>query len=207
MMDTAGLLVFLSSAGLLWSRNLSYAALFLLTDGLALTVMMLVGSLSDADLAIAVATLLIKGVIIPGSVWRVVRQWPAEFRQDYPLPLWAYAIAAILVLGVNHVIHVLTPTHLILHRTLFFYGLASIHLSLLMIVSRRHVLSQVTALIGVENGLVVLAYSVAGSLPIFMELGMLGDLLVAAAILVWMTRRIHQQFKSTDVTALQRLKG
>ncbi|WP_053958843.1 hypothetical protein [Sulfobacillus thermosulfidooxidans] len=206
-MDTAGFFVFLSSAGLLWSRNLSYASVFLLTDGLALTVMMLLGSLSDADLAIAAATLLIKAIIIPGSIWRVVQKWPAEFRQDSPLPLWAYTIAAILVLGVNHVIRVLAPTHLILHRTLFFYGLASIHLSLLMIVSRRHVLSQVTALIGIENGLVVLAYSVAGSLPIFMELGMLGDLLVAAAILVWMTRRIHQQFKSTDVTALERLRG
>lgn len=207
-MAIAGFLVFAGAVGLLWSRNMVYGLLFLAMEGMALTIM--VGSterLSWAVVAIMAATLAIKVGLIPGSMYRVVSMWPTEFRQDQPLPFWAYPVAAGLLLAVGHVIQLLTPTGIILHRTLFFYGLASIHLGLLMIVSRRHVLSQVAALVGIENGLVVLAASVAGALPTFMEFGMLVDLLVAAAILVWMSHRIHRQFKTTDVVALRRLRG
>lgn len=207
-MATAGLFVFLAACGLLWSRNMTHGVWFLAAEGLALTVMVWTsGPLTAATLGIGFATLAVKSGVIPGAMHRVISQWPSEYRQDQPLPFWAYLVAAGLVLAVGHVIQLLSPSGLILHRALFFYGLASIHLGLLMVVSRRHVLSQVAALVGIENGLVVLAASVAGALPTFMELGMLVDLLVAAAVLVWMSRRIHRQFKSTDIVALRRLRG
>lgn len=207
-MATAGLFVFLATAGLLWSRNMARGVLFLAAEGLALTVMVWTsGPLTIATIGIGCATLLIKVGVIPGAMYRVIQQWPTEYRQDQPLPFWAYIVAAGLVLAVGHVIQLLSPSGVILHRALFFYGLASIHLGLLMIVSRRHVLTQVAALVGIENGLVVLSASVAGALPTFMELGMLIDLLVAASILVWMSRRIRRQFKSTDIVALRRLRG
>ncbi len=207
-MAVAGFLVFLGACGLLWSRNMVYGVIFLAAEGLALS--MMVWSTEPFSLtmaAIVAATLIIKVGLIPGSMYRVVSRWPTEYRQDQPLPFWAYPVAAGLLLAVGHVIQLLAPSNVIMHRTLFFYGLASIHLGLLMIVSRRHMLSQVAALVGIENGLVVLAASVAGSLPTFMEFGMLVDLLVAAAILVWMSHRIHRQLKTTDVVALRRLRG
>lgn len=207
-MISAGFLVFLAAAGLLWARNMIYGVIFLAAEGVALTILVWEsGPVTPAALGIGLATLAIKAGLIPGAMYRVITRWPAEFRQDHPLPFWAYLTAAGLVLSVGHVIHVLSPSGLILHRTLFFYGLAGIHLGLLQIVSRRHVLSQIAALVGIENGLVVLASSVSDAMPTFMELGMLIDLLIAAAILVWMSHRIHRQFKTADVVALRRLRG
>jgi len=62
-------------------------------------------------------------------------------------------------------------------------------------------------LVSMENGLVLLAVSVAGSLPTFVELGMLIDLGIAVALMVWASHRIHQVFETTDVVALRRLRG
>ncbi len=207
-MEVSGLFVFVAAAGVLVSRNMLFTVRFLALQGIALTALLLTSApFSLTVLGLALATLLIKGGLIPTVMGRVIRTWPAEYRKDSPLPLWAYLVGAGLVVAVGHVILVLAPTGLILHRALFFYGLASIHLGLLTVVSRRHVLSQVTALVVIENGLVVLAASVAGALPTFMELGMLVDLAVAASVLLWMSRRIHRQTGTTDVAALRRLRG
>ncbi len=207
-MAIAGFFVFMTTVGLLWSRNVIYSVMFLAAEGLALTAMVWISDpLTLATLGIGIATLIVKAGVIPGTMYRVISQWPSEYRRDQPLPFWAYIAAVALVLAVRHVILLLTPSGIILHRPLFFYGMASIFLGLLLMISRRHVVAQVAALVAVENGLVVLAASVAGALPTFMEFGMLIDLLAAVAILVWMSRRIRRQFNTTDVTTLKFLRG
>lgn len=206
-MVSAALLVFLASVGLLLVRNVKYSILLLGGDGLALGVMVWTsGPLTLDKLLIGLATVVIKAGVIPSVMYRLVQGWPMSYRRDQSLPAWAYVAGVALVLTVTHVIHVLTPTGLIMHPALFFYGLAGIYLGLLQIVSRRHVLSQVGALVAAENAFVILAASVAGNLPMFMEFGMLIDLLVAAVILVWMSRLVHGQFNTTDVTALRFLR-
>ncbi len=76
-----------------------------------------------------------------------------------------------------------------------------------MIVARRHLLAQIASLVAIENGLVVLAVSLAGALPTFVELGMLVDLGIAITLMVWMSHLFHHEYQTTDVVALQRLRG
>lgn len=207
-MNLAGFLIFVAAGGLLWSRNMEYAVLFLAAEGLLLSIMVWSSSpLTWVTALVGLATLAIKAVLISGVIHRMIKTWPTEFRQDHPLPLWAYGVSVLVVLAVGHVIQLLAPTGVIRHSLLFFYGLSSIHLGLVMIVARRHVLSQVASLVGIENGLVVLAASLAGALPTFVELGMLVDLTIAISLLVWMSHRIHWEFHTTDVVALRRLRG
>lgn len=207
-MNTLGLILFATAAGLLWSRNMRYSILFLMLEGILLAIMVwTMEPMGWSSILVGLATLAIKAVLIPTVLYRMMRAWPPPVRQDHPLPLWAYAIAVVVVLAVAHVIHLLAPTHVIEYTLLFFYALSMIHLGLVMIVARRHLLSQMAALVGIENGLVVLAASLAGSLPTFVELGMLVDLCTAVTLLVWTSHRIHDQFHTTDVTALRRLRG
>jgi hydrogenase-4 component E len=207
-MNDLGLLLLMSAIALLWARNMQYAVWFLATQGVLLSVMVWTSTpLTPISVLVAMATLGIKGLLIPGLIHRIMRTWPERFRQDYPLPLWAYALAVGLVLSVGHVIQLLGPTALIQHVLLFFYALSSIHLGFVMIVARRHLLSQLVSLVAIENALVVLAVSVAGSLPTFVELGMLIDIGIAATLMVWMSHRIHHQLQTTDVVALRRLRG
>ncbi len=206
-MMSAALVVFVASVGLLVVRNVKSSILLLGTEGLALSYMVwMSGPITLDKVAIVLATLAIKAGIIPGVMYRLVQKWPIEYRQDGPLPAWTYVAGVALLLTVTHVIQLLTATGIILHRALFFYGLASIYLGLLQIISRRHVLSQVGALVAAENAFVILAASLVGNLPMFMEIGMLVDLLVAAIILVWMSRLVHGRFNTTDVNALRFLR-
>ena len=206
-MATTAFVVFLAAVGLLLVRHVKYSVALLGVEGLALSAMVfLSGPVSLYKVGIGLATLVIKAGVIPVVMYRVVMEWPLEYRSDRPLPTWGYVAGVALVLSVTHIIHLLTPTGIIHHRDLFFYGLASIFLGLLQIISRRHVLSQVGSLIAVENALVILSASVAGQLPMFMEFGMLVDLLVAVVILAWMSRLVHGQFNTTDVTALRFLR-
>lgn len=207
-MNTISLVLFASAAGLLWSRNMRYSVLFLSLEGILLAAMVLVnGPLTWTTTLVALATLAVKGAMIPGVLARMLNTWPAEVRRDHPLPLWGYALAVVVVLAVGHVVQILVPTGLIHHTLPFFYALSTIHLGLVMIVARRHLLSQMAALVGMENGLVVLSAALAGSLPVFVELGMLVDLALAVTLMVWMSHRIHHEFRTTDVAMLGRLKG
>ena len=206
-MLSAAFLVFLASVGLLVVRNVKYSVLLLSVEGFALGVMVwLSGDLTLEIVAIGLATLAVKAIIIPRIMLHVVEGWPLEYRRDGSLPIWAYASGVALLLTVTHVIKVLSPTGIVLHPALFFYGLASVYLSLLQIVSRRHVLSQVGSLIAAENAFVILAASVAEHLPMFMEFGMLVDMLIAAIIMLWMSKLVHGHFKTTDVTAMRFLR-
>ncbi|WP_430626344.1 proton-conducting transporter membrane subunit [Sulfobacillus thermotolerans] len=107
-MATAGLLVFLAAGGLLWSRNIARGIWFLVFEGGALGVMVWTsGPLTLAVAVIGAVTMIVKAGLIPYVMHRVMHRWPQEFRQDSSLPLWAYGMAALLVLAVTHAMHLL----------------------------------------------------------------------------------------------------
>ena len=206
-MVSAALVVFVASVGLLLVRRVTSSVLLLSLEGVALGAMVWTsGPVSLGQVTLGLVTLVIKAGLIPGVMYRLVREWPLPYQRDRALPPWAYVAGVVLLLTVTHMIRLLSPTGIILHSSLFFYGLSSIYLNLLQMISRRHVLSQVGSLVAAENGFVILAASVAGDLPMFMEFGMLVDLSIAALILVWMSRLVHGKFNTTDVTALRFLR-
>lgn len=207
-MNALGLILLVSASGLLWSRNMRISIGLLALQGAALSVMVgTSGPLVWATGLVAIATLVIKAGLIPGVLSRMTEALPVEVRQDHPLPLWAYPAALLVVIGTGHIIQLLGPSHIIQNRLTFAYALSTVYLGMVMIVARRHLLSQIAALVSIENGLVVLGVSLAGSLPTFVELGILMDLIIAVSLLVWMGYRIHRKFHTTDVVALQNLKG
>lgn len=207
-MNMIALMLFVLAAGLLWTRNIRYVAMFLAAQGTLLALMVWINTpLTWATSLIGLTTLTIKAGLIPWLIRRILSDWPLDIGQDHPLPLWAYGAAIFVVLAVVHLEHVVQPTHLVHHPAMFFYALSTIHLGLVMIIARRHLLSQLAALVSIENGLVVLATSLSGALPAFVELGILADLSLAAILFVWTSQRIQVAFKFPDVTMLSGLKG
>jgi len=207
-MNLLGLMLFAIAAVLLWSRNVRFSIILLAIEGGLLSLMVSTsGHLTLSSAFVALATLAIKAGLIPTVLYRMMRTLPVEVRKDQPLPLWAYAAGIVVVLGAGHIIQLLGPSELVQNKLTFFCGLSSVYLGMVMIVARRHLLSQIAALVSIENGLVLLGVSLAGSLPVFVELGILADLAIAVTLLVWMSHRIHKIFQTADVVSLQHLKG
>jgi len=76
-----------------------------------------------------------------------------------------------------------------------------------MMLNRRKALTQVLALLSLENGLFLAAISLTYGMPLIVEIGVFFDLLVAVLVLGILVFRIRETFESMDVSKLRRLRG
>ena len=76
-----------------------------------------------------------------------------------------------------------------------------------MMINRRKALTQVLALLSLENGLFLAAISLTYGMPLIVELGVFFDVLVAVMVLGILVYRIRETFESMDVSRLRRLRG
>ena len=76
-----------------------------------------------------------------------------------------------------------------------------------MMINRRKALTQVLALLSLENGLFLAAISLTYGMPLIVELGVFFDVLVAVMVLGILVFRIRETFDSMDVSKLRRLRG
>jgi hydrogenase-4 component E len=74
--------------------------------------------------------------------------------------------------------------------------------------NRRKAISQVLALLTVENGVMLAAVALTSyGMPLVVELGIFFDVLVAVMVLGILVYRIRETFASMDVSKLSELKG
>jgi hydrogenase-4 component E len=76
-----------------------------------------------------------------------------------------------------------------------------------MMINRRKALSQVLALLTLENGVFLAAICLTYGMPLVVELGVFFDVLVAVLVLGILVYRIRETFESMDVSKLRRLRG
>jgi hydrogenase-4 component E len=80
-------------------------------------------------------------------------------------------------------------------------------MSFFLMINRRKAISQVLALLTLENGLSLAAISLTYGMPLVVELGILFDVLAAVILLGILVYRIGTTFDSMDVSKLRRLRG
>jgi len=92
------------------------------------------------------------------------------------------------------------------HNTLA-VAIALFLIGFFMMVNRRKALTQVLALLCLENGLFLAAISLTYGMPLIVEVGIFFDVLVATLLLAILIYRIRESFDSMDVSRLTRLRG
>jgi hydrogenase-4 component E len=86
-------------------------------------------------------------------------------------------------------------------------GLSLTLLGLLLMCTRRKAISQLIGLITIENGVFLAGLAATLGLPLFVELGVFFDLLVAVSVLAVLTFRINEHFDTVNTDALRELRG
>jgi hydrogenase-4 component E len=76
-----------------------------------------------------------------------------------------------------------------------------------MMLNRRKAMSQVLALLSLENGVFLAAICLTYGMPLIVELGVFFDVLVAVMVLGILVFQIRETFESMDVSKLRRLRG
>lgn len=91
-------------------------------------------------------------------------------------------------------------------RSIIAVALATVMLGLLMMITRRHAVTQIIGFLAMENGLFFAATSATYGMPLVVELGVGLDILIAAFIFGIFFFHIRETFDSLDVEQMASLK-
>ena len=80
-------------------------------------------------------------------------------------------------------------------------------IGLFIMISRMKAISQIIGLLVMENGLFLIASSVSGGMPFFVEIAIFFDVFVCVIILGMFVYKINKVFTHIDVSKMQELKG
>ncbi|ULO24852.1 hydrogenase-4 component E [Methylocystis sp. SB2] len=86
------------------------------------------------------------------------------------------------------------------------FALAIVLLGLLMMVTRRNVVSQIIGFMSLENGL-VLAAAGANGMPLVVEISVAFSILIAFIVIGIFLFRIRERFDNVDLSELDRVRG
>jgi len=158
-------------------------------------------------------TLVVKAIILPILLERLVLQ--IKIRQEIePLinvPVSILISAGLTLLGYMVAESFYHPSETggaadLGHQTLA-VAISLFLIGFFMIVNRRKAITQVLALLSLENGLFLAAIALTYGMPLVVELGVFFDLLVGTMTLGILVYRIRETFDSMDVSKLRKLRG
>jgi hydrogenase-4 component E len=161
----------------------------------------------------AALTLLVKAILVPVLLERLVER--IDIRREIE-PILNVPLSVVISGGLTLIAYIVAesfyrPEETAAPATLGHNALAvAISLFLIgffMMLNRRKALTQVLALLSLENGLFLAAISLTYGMPLIVELGVLFDILVLVLVLGILVYRIRETFESMDVSLLRRLRG
>lgn len=159
-------------------------------------------------LVTAALTIALKAMLIPRFLMRVIDRIgirreiepfvnvPASLLVCLGLTVVGYRVSTGFPEGARGVSH-----HLI------GIALSMLLIGLFLMVTRKKAITQILALLTVENAVFLVAVGVTAGMPLVVELGISFDVILAVLILGVLVHRIVDRFESMDVSRLSRLKG
>ena len=152
-------------------------------------------------------TLLIKVLVLPWLLHRLIRKlnvkWDVETLINIPTTMLVGIVLVIFAFNLAAPISQLSES---ITRGLIGIALASVLLSLLMMLTRRKAVPQVVGFLAMENGLFFAATSATHGMPLVVELGIALDVLVATFIFGIFFFQIRETFDSLDIRHMEKLK-
>ncbi len=188
--------------GVVVVRRRSYATLLVAAQSLVLGI----GALSLAagsELVVAGLVLLVRAVTLP-LVFAVIRRRTPERR--LVVAAAPAAVRLLIAVLIAFVAVSLTPSLGLGDATAEHGAVALVTLGIGIVVLRRPTLFQALGLLVAENGAYLLALSVAGGLPVVIELGVLFDLVVVLTVVAAFSYRIHRVVGTGDTELLRGLR-
>jgi len=163
--------------------------------------------------AAAFLTLAVKALLVPVLLERLVAK--IEIQQEIA-PYVNVPLSVVICGGLTLVGYVVAESFYAYEPNTGAAGLGhntlAVAVSLFLIgffvmINRRKALTQVLALLSLENGLFLAAVSLTYGMPLIVELGVFFDVLVAVLVLGILVYHIRETFESMDVSKMRRLRG
>ena len=151
----------------------------------------------------AIMTFLLKGLLLPWMLWRVIRKLHVH-REVEPLMNSGFTviIAIAVTLFAFHIIQPIEVTSDLMTRNSMAIATACVLLSMLMMITRKKAITQVIGFLAVENSLFFAAIGATNGMPLVVEIGIAFDVLIAALIFGLFFFQIRNTFDSMEIDTL-----
>lgn len=154
----------------------------------------------------ALLTLVLKALLIPWMLHRLIRRLELERHQErLEHQALVMMLGAALVIFSYWVVLPIARLELANTRNIVGLSLAIVQLGMLLMVVRHQVVAQVIGFMSMENGLFLAAVAATAGMPLVVELGIAFDVLVAAVLFGVFFFHIRDSIDSLDVDQLTRL--
>lgn len=200
----------LTAVLMLWRRELAAIVRLLIVQGVllaALATLLGVREHSAELYVVAFGVLVLKAVVLPGVLNRVLRD-SGDRREAEPIvnvasSLLAAAVLTLIAYAVSGPLVALAPSPTTRALPV---GLAVVFLGFFVLVTRRHALSQVVGFLLLDNGIAATAFLATSGVPAVVELGGSLDLLLVVLVLQVLAARMRVTFGRTDMDELRELR-
>lgn len=157
----------------------------------------------------AVIALVLKGIVIPMALHRIVRRLEIHREIEQVIGggptmltgLGLVALSIILVMPFGDSARTISP----LAREDLAFALAVILLGLLMMITRRNAVTQIIGFMSLENGLVLAATGAKG-MPLVVEFSVAFSVLIAFTVFGIFVFRIRERFDTVEISALDQFR-
>jgi len=208
MFVLAALVVFISFTLLAHNRLIAIIYAFAWQGALVSAVTTLVAySVEEPELYFSAAlTFSLKALFIPWMLLRMMRRLELERHVgNLSHPILVTLGGAALVFFSYWVVLPIEQVQLAATRNIIALSLAVVLLGMMMMVVRSQVVVQVIGFMSMENGVFMAAVSTTSGVPLFVELGVAFDVMVAAVLFGIFFLHIRESIDSFDVDRLNRL--
>jgi hydrogenase-4 component E len=153
-------------------------------------------------------TLVIKGIVLPLVLFRVLRGVRVRQEVELVVPIQVALLIAVGIIFVSyHAVGAFGLPGVVPSRHALPVAVALMLIGLGLMIGRRKALSQVVGLIIMENGVYLAALIATTGLPLAVELGVAFDLLVGVLLLGVFSHRINETFDTINTDRLRALRG
>ncbi|GAY12917.1 hypothetical protein [Pseudonocardia sp. N23] len=210
LLDIAAGALLLTAVLVVWRRELSVILRVFALQGVALAglVAVLASAQRSVELGlVALGLLVLRGVVLPLLVRRSLAGAGPVRRETTPMlnvaaSLLAAAALTLLALAVSVPLVALDPSPATRAVPV---AVAVVLIGLMVMVTRRHAVSQVVGFLLMDNGITAVAFLTTAGIGLLVEAGIALDVLLVAGVLHVLTGRIRETFGDTDLSALREL--
>lgn len=200
----------LAAVLIVWRRDLPAIVHLLAWRGLALTAIPALRGLHDHDvalIAVAVVVLVLRVVVLPWLLARVVGAEVASRREATPLinttgSLLITGGLTVAAFAITQPVVDLAPGP---STNAVPAAFAVVLIALFVLTTRLHAISQAVGFLMLDNGIAATAFLLTAGVPLIVELGASLDVLLAVIVIGVLTGRLRHTFGDADLDKLQEL--
>jgi hydrogenase-4 membrane subunit HyfE len=156
---------------------------------------------------IAGITILIKAIVLPWLLLRVIKRVGIRREIEPVIPISATLVIAVGIVVLSFdLASSLGPVRQAITGNALPVGVALTLLGVLVMVSRRKALTQMVGLFASENGIFFTAMAVSQGMPLIVEIGVILDVILGALVMGILVLRVRSSVHA-DIADLDRLRG